>query len=307
VKVDNFALVFNKFPGSLKKELLENLRTQGNKFKLLKDLLDCYRKEEALRLTKALISELERSRAFKALTLKTTSRFAVGLGIPSFFENGLSFHHTYGVPYIPASSLKGLLRFAYLAEATGLLPLKAGIEKAFSINTEEPAEALAAVAKLDELLTSAKDYKSFRKAIESDGKLKEKLSIDEEKLQTFYDNFTRLFGTLHKKGELQLLDALPEEFELGIDLINPHFKEYYQSNEQERQRNATFLIGEWHNPVPIPFLVVEAASFKVFYKAPEEFKQRVSKLLRGALNMLGIGGKKGKGYGRLKFKNEGEE
>ncbi|NPB08514.1 MAG: type III-B CRISPR module RAMP protein Cmr6, partial [Aquificae bacterium] len=94
----------------------------------------------------------------------------------------------------------------------------------------------------------------------------------------------------------QLLDALPEEFELGIDLINPHFKEYYQSGEQERQRNATFLVGEWHNPVPVPFLVVEEATFKVFYKGAEK---KVEELLKKALNLLGVGGKKGKGYGRL--------
>jgi len=301
VKVDNFALAFNKFPGSLKKELLENLRTQGNKFKLLKDLLDCYRKEEALRLTKVLISELnelERSRAFKSLTLKTTSRLAVGLGIPSFFENGLSFHHTYGVPYVPASSLKGLLRFAYLAEATGLLPLGTAIEKAFSINTEEPAEALWALAKLDELLSNSKDYESFKKAFEKDEKLKEKLKADEKKLQNFYNNFTQLFGTLYKKGELRLLDAMPIDFELGIDLVNPHFKEYYQSSKQERRENATFLVGEWHNPVPSPFLVVERATFKVFYQGAEE---KVEELLGKALNLLGVGGKKGKGYGRLKI------
>jgi CRISPR-associated protein Cmr6 len=37
-------------------------------------------------------------------------RFVTGLGGHSVYETGITLHHVYGVPYIPASSIKGVLR-----------------------------------------------------------------------------------------------------------------------------------------------------------------------------------------------------
>lgn len=39
---------------------------------------------------------------------KVLGRMAVGLGIESVLETSIKLHHTYGVPYIPASALKGV-------------------------------------------------------------------------------------------------------------------------------------------------------------------------------------------------------
>lgn len=41
-------------------------------------------------------------------TLKTAGRLIVGLGSENVLETGLRLHHTYGVPIIPGSALKGL-------------------------------------------------------------------------------------------------------------------------------------------------------------------------------------------------------
>ena len=41
-------------------------------------------------------------------TARSTTRILVGLGVDSVLETGLTLHHTYGVPYIPGSALKGL-------------------------------------------------------------------------------------------------------------------------------------------------------------------------------------------------------
>ncbi len=47
----------------------------------------------------------------------TAGPLAIGLGNASVYEVGLTLHHTYGVPYLPASALKGLAyRSALLAE-----------------------------------------------------------------------------------------------------------------------------------------------------------------------------------------------
>lgn len=56
----------------------------------------------------------------EAVFLEATTRtpLAIGLGNSSPLENGLALHHTYGVPYLPGSALKGLLR--RVAERYGL-------------------------------------------------------------------------------------------------------------------------------------------------------------------------------------------
>ncbi len=46
--------------------------------------------------------------AHQARTLATTGRLVVGLGSENVLEAGLRLHHTYGVPIIPGSALKGL-------------------------------------------------------------------------------------------------------------------------------------------------------------------------------------------------------
>lgn len=40
----------------------------------------------------------------------TKTRLIAGMGNASVYENGITLHHLYGIPYLPASSIKGLLR-----------------------------------------------------------------------------------------------------------------------------------------------------------------------------------------------------
>lgn len=44
------------------------------------------------------------------LCVKSTSRFVTGMGREHPSENGFAWHHTLGVPYLPGSSVKGILR-----------------------------------------------------------------------------------------------------------------------------------------------------------------------------------------------------
>lgn len=62
-------------------------------------------------------------------TIEARSRLAVGLGSASAYENGLALHHTLGLPYIPGSSIKGIVR-NWLLERQDWeeLPDKAGIQ-----------------------------------------------------------------------------------------------------------------------------------------------------------------------------------
>lgn len=42
--------------------------------------------------------------------MKTLDRVVTGMGLPHPLENGLVWHHTLGVPFLPGSSIKGMLR-----------------------------------------------------------------------------------------------------------------------------------------------------------------------------------------------------
>ncbi|MCB0551658.1 MAG: type III-B CRISPR module RAMP protein Cmr6 [Phaeodactylibacter sp.] len=50
------------------------------------------------------------------LILKSNWRIAIGMGNESVYENGFTFHPTYGIPYLPGSSLKGMTRHWAVAE-----------------------------------------------------------------------------------------------------------------------------------------------------------------------------------------------
>ncbi|WP_032123141.1 type III-B CRISPR module RAMP protein Cmr6 [Clostridium amazonitimonense] len=43
-------------------------------------------------------------------SLETNSKLIIGFGNHSVFETGITLHHTYGIPYIPGSALKGVLK-----------------------------------------------------------------------------------------------------------------------------------------------------------------------------------------------------
>lgn len=55
--------------------------------------------------------------------MKTKGRLIVGLGGESVLETGLTLHHTYGVPFIPGSALKGLARH-YAEQVLGITASK---------------------------------------------------------------------------------------------------------------------------------------------------------------------------------------
>lgn len=67
---------------------------------------------EAYRRAFARWTSLAEARGWLLLTAASTGPLAVGLGNASPLEVGLSIHHTYGMPVIPGSSIKGVLRRA---------------------------------------------------------------------------------------------------------------------------------------------------------------------------------------------------
>lgn len=171
---------------------------------------------------------------------RTDGPFVTGMGREHPVGNGFAWHHVLGVPYLPGSSLKGILR-AFARERN----------------------------------VSAADL-------------------------------TRMFGSDNRRemavGSVIFFDALPSApVQLKADVMTPHYGPYYQDESGQTPP------ADWHDPTPIPFLVVAGQQPFVFACAPrrpanESDRQdceMVSQWLSDALEWLGAGSKTAVGYGRF--------
>lgn len=73
------------------------------------------------------------------IKLTANWRIAIGLGNESVYENGFTFHPTYGIPYLPGTSLKGMTRHWAIANGKdkNLIEQIFGNENRPDIKTEE--------------------------------------------------------------------------------------------------------------------------------------------------------------------------
>lgn len=173
----------------------------------------------------------------------STYRFISGLGREHPVENGFAWHHSLGTPYLPGSSVKGMLR-SYLATWA-----------------DTPGA-----------------------------------------------DITRIFGPRedknnHAVGSVIFLDAIPTQpVTLEADVMTPHYGPYYQHGETP---------GDWHSPVPIPFLTVAKNTKFLIAVLPRTRSEQdikdceaVLSWLAEALQATGAGAKTAIGYGRFKPEHE---
>lgn len=114
-------------------------------------------------------------------------------------------------------------------------------------------------------------------------------------------------GIPEQAGELIFFDALPvEKVILAQDVMTPHYDKWYEQGGAitDPAREPEKVPADWHDPVPVPFLVVKKASF-LFAIAPRRpaFQDQVEpalQALQNALDWLGAGAKTAVGYGRMK-------
>lgn len=182
--------------------------------------------------------------------------FVTGMGNEHPVENGFTWHHSLGTPYIPGSTVKGLVR-AWMEE--------------FTDQSEQERQQW---------------FGSVRK---QDGNPED-----------------------NQAGELIFMDAIPMEMpQLAIDIMTPHMGKWYQDGgDSNKVNNADTLPGDWHAPVPVPFLVTRKASF-LFSVAPRAGfnpeMSRVMEALENALAWLGAGSKTALGYGHMERDDSGLE
>ena len=317
---DNFSLLFNKLAVLVEigrdkfyQKVISSNKAENLKVTLLSKLIEIYT-YEGKNFANQYVETLKNDN-FEVLEFKTQTRLVVGMGIPSFFENGITLHHTYGVPYIPASSVKGLLRFSYLVGCLNIFPLGiTDLPKPFEWKNEdlEPEEFLKILSGIEKLLVEAENFEKFSKDVRNNETLKDYLELlhnNEGSLKDFYTTYVELFGNLYQKSKVIYADAIAKSFKFAVDIMNPHFTEYYQSSQNQRKgKDAIYLVADIHNPTPIPFLAVDRGSvFSFAYKSAKDFmkNQLLEELLKEGLSLFGIGGKKRKGYGFLERSNSG--
>lgn len=203
----------------------------------------------------------------KTVELATSGRLAVGFGSENVLEAGITLHHTYGMPIIPGSALKGLASH-YCDQVWGTSDDK------FKKPSKEEQKAY-------------REYLAGKK-----GKPP--------------DNYHRLlFGNTDDSGCVIFHDAwyVPgtSPRPLVLDVMTPHHPNFNRAPHDPKFSAPTDL----DSPTPIQFLSVTGRFLiALSWRGPETTEAEnwlalTLKLLSQALGDWGIGSKTSSGYGRM--------
>ena len=195
------------------------------------------------------------------------SPLITGIGQPHPNEVGMVFDHTMGIPYIPASSVKGIVRFAHMLEL---------------IESEN----------LQQFLNKEKDG-----IIES---------IPETKIPAIFggDADEEKEGKTKKlKGKVIFLDAYPDKVpDLHVDIMNPHYVKYY-SDDEDKTPPADYLDP---TPIKFLTVKPGTVfSFKALVSKDSDFLlEPLKTAFQKALEDEGAGAKTAVGYGRFEIQSD---
>ena len=208
--------------------------------------------------------------------LNIDGKLAIGLGAASVYETGINLHHIYGIPFLPASSIKGITRSWVIANVFES-EKEALKDKAFCDIFGCSGEAKVAIGK-DKV-----NCKSYYK-LEAE-KNKDKKDLGD------------------RAGNIIFLDAFPIKApNVRVDVMTPHYGEWYGEGKPPVD---TMM------PVPIPFLVLKNTQFSFYFGLKNEYDENigfkenenkpildlVETWLKFSLTQHGIGAKTAVGYG----------
>ena len=254
------------------------------------------------------------------LAAQSVAPFTTGLGNEHPLENGFAFLNPYGLPYLPGSGVKGVVRRAAeelahpdffqdgggwtlpaIWHLFGFEPWPAASRRSdaeweewidgFSVSSEEVGAYLDAV--LDETPTSQKLKCRILQAVDPMRKL----------LQEKH---------LHVRGALEFWDVVPQikGNKLAVEIMTPHHSHYYQGNTHAGSSSP----HDSGKPNPISFLTVPPGSGFVFHVrcdhrrlsrcAPElaadgRWRTLIQAAFEHAFEWVGFGAKTAVGYGAM--------
>ena len=258
---------------------------------------------------------------------RSIAPFATGLGNEHPLENGFAFLNPYGLPYLPGSGVKGVVRRA--AEELA--------HKDYSRMSDEPCEwslpdvwrlfgferwprprgAVAqnswkqwvggfdvSKAEIDDYIeavsTAGTDATDLRKRLNEQ-------DDDRQRLRILLDE-----PTLHARGALEFWDVVPSIAGdgLAVEIMTPHQSHYYQGKPEWGSSSP----HDSGSPNPISFLTVPPGSEFAFHVrcdlgrlksiAPhlaeeDRWKGLVKAAFEHAFEWLGFGAKTAVGYGAM--------
>lgn len=205
-----------------------------------------------------------------AMNFKPDWRMVVGLGTESVYETSITLHHLYGIPYIPASSIKGVVRSWIVTEVFGKENLH--FAEGNAIQNKEFCDVFGC-PKTIHLKSPDRTFKSFYTQSEGEKKGSRMGNV------IFFDAFPMVIPTIEP------------------DIMNVHYPDYYGGDKPP---------GDTQNPRPIFFLTVKDTPFQFIIgtRAGEisDYKiagRTITEWLKEALEEHGIGAKTAVGYGQL--------
>jgi len=240
----------------------------------------------------------ERTPHLLRLDAVAVAPFTTGLGNEHPLENGFAFLNPYGLPYLPGSGVKGVVRRASQELAGGMWDNDRGWK--------------------------GLDRHCYRLEIRRG---KETVTIPLSVLDVLFGLESGAGDTEHVRGALSFWDVIPQikGNSLMVEIMTPHQSHYYQINKKQNPQPPHFQSPhDSGQPNPISFLTVPPGSTFTFYVvcdvlhlrklcanrqdgAPDlvnEVTANWKNLLRGAFEhafeWMGFGAKTAVGYGAMR-------
>ncbi len=221
---------------------------------------------EARELYKVAYQRWQQTLPTTNIILKTEGRLIVGLGTENVLETGIRLHHTYGLPTLPGSALKGLAAH-YCDQVWGQRDNCDSLDDALKFRGPRKED--------QKTNRPAEPHGEFHKILFG--------ANDESGCIVFHDGWF-----------VPDSDSSP----LKLDVMTPHHSGWNNIDDPEPPT-------DFDSPIPIPFLSV-AVKFHiaVAWCGPEseranDWTKLALSLLTDALKNWGVGGKTSSGYGRL--------
>lgn len=222
------------------------------------------------------------------LEAQATAPFTTGLGNEHPLENGFAFLNPYGLPYLPGSGVKGVLRQAARELAGGEWGDDHGwsAEKNIEITIDKNVIRISLLDALFGLESQDGDKQHLRGAL------------------TFWDVIPQIAGN-----------------SLAVEIMTPHQSHYYQWKKDSRGNPIEVPPHDSGSPNPISFLTIPPGSGFSFFvtcdttllarHAPhlvegEHWKTLLTAAFEHAFAWLGFGAKTAVGYGAMGRNQEAE-
>ena len=171
---------------------------------------------------------------------------------------------------------------------------------------DDPETQKAREEKLTQLKADSAVQAWEKLLIAQNEKLKEsKKGICSLKCEEVFENpkaklFLKVFGLTDQRGQVNFYDALPVEWNYKVDVMTPHYGDYYMDKKDEK--GNPIPPADWLEPVPITFLTLNRGTkFRFDVRSSESGLVPIAKdWLKQAVSDLGVGGKTMTGYGEIR-------